>query len=250
MSAKLYDTLNTLLVAIGGVAVIVTALTAGAYGLFRLFAERWLKSRFDQQLEAFRHAQQKELEELRYKINALLDRALKLHQHEFDTLPDAWSRLNDSWGLALSVISPLQSYPDLDRMSAPQLEQFLASSPLDLWEQDELKGKSQKMDYYRGRIAWRRLAEAREKSRETHIFLRKNGIFILPSIRKKFDVLDEMIWDALVEHETNLTMNAFPRLTQKADALRRQSDALFKELEGEVQSRLWNAESIEARSLS
>lgn len=57
----MYESLNTLLAAIGGVAVVVTALTAGAYGLFRLFAERWLKNRFDQQLEAFRHAQQKEL---------------------------------------------------------------------------------------------------------------------------------------------------------------------------------------------
>jgi hypothetical protein len=246
----MYESLNTLLAAIGGVAVVVTALTAGAYGLFRLFAERWLKNRFDQQLETFRHAQQKELEELRYKINALLDRALKLHQHEFDTLPDAWSRLNDSWGLALSVVAPLQSYPDLDHASAAQLEQFLASSELDQWEQDELRSKSQKTDYYRGRIAWRRLAEARLKSRETHIFLRKNGIFILPSIRKKFDVLDQMIWDALVEHETNLTMDAFPRMTDKAVALRGQSDDLLKELEGEVQNRLWNAESKDARSPS
>lgn len=173
---------------------------------------------------------------------------MKLHQHEFDTLPDAWSRLNDSWGLALSVVSPLQSYPDLDRMSVAQLDQFLASSHLDQWEQDELRSSSQKTDYYRGRITWQRLAEARLKSHETHIFLRKNGIFVLPSIRKKFDVLDQMIWDALVEHETNLTMNGFPRMTQKADALRRQSEPLLKELEGDVQNRLWNAESMDARS--
>jgi len=53
------------------VAVLVAATGATAYGLFRLLAEKWLDSRFGERLEALRHAQQQELEQLRARISAL-----------------------------------------------------------------------------------------------------------------------------------------------------------------------------------
>ena len=59
-----------------------------AWWLFQAFGDKWLAARFDKRLEALRHAQQKELEELRFRINALLDRATKLHQREFEVLPE------------------------------------------------------------------------------------------------------------------------------------------------------------------
>src|SRR3981189_966761 len=133
------ELITRMLAAIGGVLIAGGVLTTAAFGLFRLFGEKWLSARFDQQLAAFKHAQQKEIEELRYKISALLDRAVKLHQREFEVLPEAWSRLNDAYGIALSVISPFQQYPDLDGISGNQLEVFLESSSLQKWEQEELR---------------------------------------------------------------------------------------------------------------
>jgi len=238
----MWETIWSLLAALGGLVVAGGVLTSAAFWLFKKFGEQWLKSRFAQQLEAFKHAQQKEIEEQRYKINALLDRAVKLHQREFDVLPDAWARLNDTYGTALSVVSPIQGYPDPDHMSGPELDAFLSSSELEKWKQDELKAQENKFDYYRKRISVRRWAKAWQVAQDNHFFLRKNGIFILQNMRQQFDQIDQLIWDALIEHQAN--RDTRPRDTRKATELHKEGEKLLKRLEGEVQSRLWNAESV------
>ena len=65
------------------------------------FGEKWLDSKFDEKLQALRHAHDKELEDLRFKIATLLDRATKLHSREFEVLPESWSRLNDAFWQAM-----------------------------------------------------------------------------------------------------------------------------------------------------
>ena len=52
---------------------------------------QWLDSKFAERLEAYKHQQQRELEQLRFQINALFDRVTKLHQREFQVLPDAYA---------------------------------------------------------------------------------------------------------------------------------------------------------------
>jgi hypothetical protein len=61
--------------------------------LFKVLGEKWLNAKFEERLAQYKHAQQKEIEQLRFRINSLMDRTTKLHQHEFDVLPEAWSRL-------------------------------------------------------------------------------------------------------------------------------------------------------------
>ena len=89
--------------------------------LFRTFSEKWLSAKFAERLAAYKHEQQKELEHLKFAINAQMDRATKLHQKEFDALPEAWGRLMDAHGIIMSVVSRLQSTPDLNAMASDQL---------------------------------------------------------------------------------------------------------------------------------
>jgi hypothetical protein len=91
---------------VGWILANAAATSAVAFGMFKLFAEKWLNSKFQRQLEEFKHAQQKEIEQLRFRINAMMDRATKLHQRAFDVLPEAWSRLNDACGKTLALVRP------------------------------------------------------------------------------------------------------------------------------------------------
>jgi hypothetical protein len=63
------QTAMDLLALVGGGAAIVASTVALAYWLFKLFSEKWLTAKFDERLAAYKHEQQKELEQLRYKIN-------------------------------------------------------------------------------------------------------------------------------------------------------------------------------------
>ncbi len=126
-----------------GAAVIAGgALTSLVLWLFKLFGEKWLSNKFAERLEAFKHDQQKEIEHLRFEINKVFDRTTKLHQREYDVLPKAWSLLVISHNAAAGITSPLQSYPDIGRMSAPELEDFLSQSPLGRLAE----GRTQKRD--------------------------------------------------------------------------------------------------------
>src|SRR5258705_12641703 len=52
------------------VSVGTGAVGAFAWWLFRLFSEKWLNSKFEERLAAYKHEQQKELERLKFSINA------------------------------------------------------------------------------------------------------------------------------------------------------------------------------------
>lgn len=93
---------------------------AGAVGIaftaFRFLGSKWIETKFAARLEAYRHEQTKELEELRHKINAAFSRMTKIHEKEFEALPEAWYKLQDALGHISGLTSVVQCYPDLNRM--------------------------------------------------------------------------------------------------------------------------------------
>ena len=231
----------------GGVAVVAGTVTL-AYWLFKLFSEKWLTAKFDERLAAYKHEQQKELEALRFKISGLMDRTTKLYQREFDVLPEAWGKLVMAHGHVHSVTSALQSYPDLDRMVPEHLVEFLEKSPLDNWEKEQIKKETKKADYYTKAINRHKAWEARNTYRDFFIYFRKNGIFIRDEIKLKFDGLAESISDALVEHEMSLQHEDHFRSWESRRKLAKESASLLKELEQDVQTRLWDSQKTPLQS--
>lgn len=59
---------------LGIVGLVIGASATAAYILFKRYGERWIESKFESQLASYKHEQQKELEKVRFNINALLDR--------------------------------------------------------------------------------------------------------------------------------------------------------------------------------
>ena len=234
--------LEEVLKAIGVVVLAGGGLVGIAYAIFKRLGERWLDAKFEERLAAYRHEQQKELEQLRFKINALLDRSTKLHQREFEVLPEAWSRLNDAYWKAIAFVSPLQQYPDLNRMTAEQLEEFLSNCSLNQWEKSELRGDGDRNAYYIKRLFWHRLADMRGVARESHIYLLKSGIFLPAEVRAKFGAIGTLIWEALDERAVNEEHDFVPRESVKQKALRDNGPQLIENLEQEVHGRLWNSE--------
>jgi hypothetical protein len=91
------DIVYEILKLIGGVAAIGAVSSASAYALFRIFATKWIETRFSERLEAFKHQQNQEIEHLRFRINTMMDWKVKLHQREFEVLPETWSLLTDAF---------------------------------------------------------------------------------------------------------------------------------------------------------
>ena len=186
-----------LLQGIGLVVVACGGLASIAYAIFKRFGERWLDAKFEERLAVYKHEQQKELEQLKFKISALLDRTTKLHQREFEILPEAWARLNEAYWKALAFVSPMQRYADLSRMSEVQFREFLSGCELDPWERDEIWQQEDRNAYYVKHVYWHRLADTKTTVCESHVYLLKNGIFLTSPVKEKFTMLDGLVWDAL-----------------------------------------------------
>lgn len=243
MSVEVQNVIGAVLTWIGAFVVAGGGLAAIVFWIFKLLSEKWLSAKFEERLAAYRHAQQRELERLKFEINALMDRTVKLHQKEFDVLPEAWGRLTDAHGVTVSITATIQQYPDVDRMNEDQLDEFLENSSLLKWQKAELKNAHDKNKYYMKAIAWKNINKAQESCQEFHVYLLKNGIFIPEPMKAKFAELDQIIFSALVEHEVNQQDIGGPRLREELKTLLGKGAELLKSLEADVQGRLWKSEA-------
>lgn len=227
--------------ALGVVFVAGGTCTGLALWLFKLFGEKWLSNRFAERLEAFKHDQQKEIERLRFEISKLLDRTTKLNQREFDTLPEAWDLAAKSYHAVRGMAVGIHSYPDISRMTEAQFEEFLVKCPLEDWQKDELRKGSDRTRYYQNAIIWHELSEVRDACRKSAFFLLKNGIFMPPKLRTKFQQLEDLAWSTFIEHETNQQYKTMPQGREELKKVLKEGAPLMKELECKVQERLWGS---------
>lgn len=139
--------------------VTATVAVTAAYGVFKLLGTKWIDTRFAQRLETFKHEQNQEIERLRFRINALMDRTTKLHQHEFEVLPEVWNKLDIAFAQVRSFTSRLTSYPDLEQMGPAQYAEFLATSAVPEWQKEELRrwDRGHRNERYQEIVFWHRL---------------------------------------------------------------------------------------------
>lgn len=238
------ETVKDLLAFAGGSAVAVMTVAGFSYWLFKLFSEKWLTAKFNERLEDYKHKQQRELEELRFKINALMDRTTKLHQREFDVLPEAWGKLVIAVGSVQGVVSAFQQYPDVNRMSPEQLTEFIDKSTMRDWQKQELRKAPDKTEYYQNASRWVRFWDVRDLYRDYFIYQRKNGIFIRNEIKSGFKAVSDLMQSALLEFEFELQHGTNFRQWDARTKFSKESDALMDALEEIVQQRLWDSQTI------
>lgn len=239
MFSSIQGALSPVLTAIGAFLVAGGGFAAIAYAIFRFFSEKWLTAKFEERLAAYKHAQQKELEHLRLEINSLLDRNVKLHQREFDTLPQAWSLFNDAFWLIRDIWG-LRTYPDLNSLPSDKLEEFLKEKSLTESQKKEIRGAADKTQTYIGFAEWDEIRDALKSYSEWKRFYLKNAIFMTESIKVTFSELDELIKGALVEHKMRVE-NRGARMREMKDfeKLLSEGQKLRDVLEAEIHKRLW-----------
>ncbi len=244
------DILNNLAAAFGYVVLALAAVSGTAWWIFRTFSERWLNAKFAERLETLKHEQQKELAELKFAIDAQMDRTTKLHQLEFETLPKAWRLLMNSYGTAREVTSRMQSTPDINAMSDVQREDFLVEGligkKLAAWQRQKIREAADKTAELRNQWEPFKIARAKRASAKFYKYFRANGIFIRESLKTKFDELDRLVLAAISGHQMNFQHKT--REFKSIDRLAEEGEAMIKALEVEVQKRLWDSTTTAAES--
>jgi hypothetical protein len=230
---------------LGAAGITVLGLGGAAYALFRYFGDKWLTTKFNERLESYKHEQQRQLEQLKFSINTLFDRTVKLHQYEFDVLPELWAKLNEAFGYVSSFVSPMQSYPDLDRMSPAHLEDFLAKSELAEFQKDELRTGNEKTRRHMKVRFWYDLQEAQQKYGEFNSAFVAKSIFLQQDLKDQMKELRDMMYDALFERKFE---EQYPDPRQgrfeKCGVLRKEGPQKLEEIGTGVRARLWSSQRV------
>lgn len=223
-----------------------------AVGFGKTYIDKWLTRRFQGQLDNLKHVQAQEIERLRAKIAGMLDRATKLHQHEFEVLPLVWDKLTTMMGSAVAVVSLWQEYAPVGRMTPQELEAVLDQTSFADHEKAELRGLEHgKRDALFARYRDRdRLQTAFNDRADFHNTVIQRGIFIEPPLRKKLIELSVLIVAALYQQQDfNDPENDQPKTrarSENADNVRVKGKALVDEIEAVISDRLWNAAKLDA----
>lgn len=209
-----------------------------AYLIFRRLGRTWLDQHFSKQLEQFRHERQKELEQFRHRINTLFSRISKIHEKEFEVLPKAWELLHKAHGATFDVIKSLKEYPDFDRMSEAQFEEFLKGSRLAEFEKGELRTTSRRPDYYRKAIYWRDWSDADLARIELGNYLVLNSIFMTESLRQQFQQINEALAKLLINEKYGAGQPFNQEHYRSISETMGRVSQMFNQIESAVQQRL------------
>ncbi|MGH8502635.1 MAG: hypothetical protein ACREVE_09210 [Gammaproteobacteria bacterium] len=220
------------LVAYGGGAAAIS------YLLFQYLGKTWIENKFSQKLDQLRHQQALELQRLRVEIDSLLSGALKLQEREFQVLPEAWEKLDEAHRLVSWLVSPMQEYPNLDRLNKEQLEEFLAMLEFPETQKDELRAAQNKVASYRDIVFWHRLHKVKSAFADLQRVVARNAIFFPAALKHKFSSISEMLWSALISMEVGTEANDYKMQREGWTKIKEEIEPLYKSIEADIQVRL------------
>lgn len=229
---------DALLKFIGEVLAYGGGAAAVAYLVFQHFGSKWIENRFAERLNDLKHDHDKELQRLRVEIDSMLNGTLKLQEREFQYLPEAWQKLDEAHGLVSWLVSPMQEYPDLDRMTPSQLEEFLAATEFSESQKEELKEAGSKLRAYQDMVFWYRLSKVKAAIAELNNVVARNGIFFPSDIKTKFANISEMLWAAVISKEVGHEVKDYKMQNEGWKKIKEEAEPLYRSIESDIQSRL------------
>jgi hypothetical protein len=210
------------------------------YGTLKSLGQKILEKRLAERLETLKHSHNQEMARVKSDIDSKFDRTVKLHQQEFDILPELWDKLAVAFSMIRTLTWGFRRYPHLDDLNEKQLTEFLNSSELVCWQKRELKASPDRNQCYERFIFWHELKNAATAYADFHNFSVAKAIFIQLHLRDRIKPLDNMLKEALEEARFERE-HPIPRKERfaKAERFHREGPALLETIERDIQKALY-----------
>jgi hypothetical protein len=241
--AQVFELAAAILTSIGSGGVIVFSLSNW---LGKVWADRLMqneKAKHDKDLEELKARNARDIEELRQKLNSISSRISRVHEKEFTVLPEAWVLLQKAQGAVFTVVSPIKMWPDLSRMTVPQLTEFLTSNGPDAPDisssaKDEIKKTEpdRRQKLYTDAATLRDFAVADGRLTELNNYLLLHSIFMPKHL---YDDFSTVLREYRQAFETSKMERQFPSQESSKTYLKFTGvDPLFKTIQTSIQARL------------
>ena len=217
------------LLAYGGSGALV------AYGLFKFLGKKWIENKFQKSLENHKHKHDEEIQRLKCEIDLQLSRVTKIHEKEFEVLPQAWVKLDNLSDLNRQFLRETYHIPELDQKPPSELEKFLS-------EHDCTESAKQRIC----RAADKKSQYFHEKSKkftdaclDFQDYIAKNAIFLSSDIKGKFkeaEITIRGVW--AIREATENTQGRQEGIMKVCNIVTEKIPPIMDEIEQLVQKRL------------
>ncbi len=220
-----------------------------SYQFFKWFGTKWIENKFAQSLEAYKADQARELERLRHKISSVLDRAQRLHDREFEVLPDIWGKLVEAHRAATDYTSPSREYPRVESMPAERLERYINDADFtETQKWDVLRARPEdRQEHFEKVMEWRFYSQTSSKLMDFYVSYLRGAIFIRADLKDDMKKMYTMVMEAVVEHGNNYRarLEGGQTSVKARDYLSNNGRQLIEKIETMVSARLWDSTTAE-----
>ncbi|MFO1328097.1 MAG: hypothetical protein U1F56_12125 [Rubrivivax sp.] len=209
-----------------------------AYLLFQYLGKTWIENKFASRLDLLKHQHALELQRLRVEIDSMLTATVKLQEKEFQLLPEAWHKLDEAHGLVRWLTSPMQEFPNVDRMSDEELEEFLESSELLGSQKQKIRSSTNRLRAYEEAIFWHRLHRVNGAVADLESFVARNGVFFPMSIKNNLTKVSHLLWQALTSKRVGHEAKDYKLQSEGWKKIQEEAEPLYKQIEADIHARL------------
>jgi hypothetical protein len=205
-------------VAYGGGAVAI------AYIVFTFLGKKTIEVWFDKRLKKFE-----------YELNSLLNRVTKIHEKEFEVLPQAWVKLDILLDLIRQFLLETHHIPELNQNNPSELEKFLSEHNLSEDAKQRIYHAVDKKNQY----FYERSKKAADACLDFQDYISKNAIFLSSDIKGKFKEAEITIRTAWAIRDTAENSQVRQEgITKACNIVTKQIPPIMEEIEKLVQKRL------------
>ena len=168
----------------------------------------------------------------------MLSGAIKLQDHEFNVLPEAWEKLVVARDDLRHLTRRLKSAPDLSRWDEQQLENFLVSqdwSELDRKAVRNAPDKNAEFERLRDR---RDLQRAGKSFVEFHKYVQRKKIFLPVEIKDSFESVSDNLWKSIFNKDVGLEGKDWRVQAESFEMLQNVIEPAVSKIEKEINRRL------------
>lgn len=215
----------------------VSFVVVSAWGVFQFLGKKWIENKFQKSLQDHKHKHDEEIQRLKCEIDLQLSRVTKIHEKEFEVLPQAWVKLHTFLDLVCQFIRETHIIPELNEMSGPQLEDFLSKSDLENPAKQNIRSNGKK-----NRKSWyfdAKSKKAGDACLDFQDYITKNGIFLSSDIKTKFKEAEYTIRTAwATRNATEQSQDSCQGITDACKIVKKDIPPIMEEIEKLVQKRL------------
>jgi len=224
---------------VGGIGTVL-ALVGVA---FTKFGDKLFGFALQRNLQAYKHAFEKEIEELRAKLGRLTDRSIRSNEREYVAIVAAWEGFVEAYFAFMNTIARSEQFRDLSQMSDEDFAAWANGVKLEATDAETIRRAPDRNGMYSRYLTIKAMNDALRANFDARQCILKQGIFIPRALEAQFQYGIDRISMALAARNAEIDNRATDSSARELGDFLREGQGLFDVLKDAARAQLMYSET-------